>query len=654
MQKSINAIRMLGVEMVNKANSGHPGIVLGAAPMAYTVFNKHIRISNKNKDWINRDRFVLSAGHGSALLYALLYLSKMGLTKQDIENFRQVGFPTAGHPEYDIDLGIECTTGPLGQGIGMGVGMAIGEAFLAQKFNKPQLEIFDNYTYIMCGDGDLQEGVANEAISLAGHLQLGKIIMLYDSNDIQLDSKVNVVQSENTHKRFEAAHWHYQRVNDGNDIKAINDAIAKAKTTNKPSLIEVKTIIGEGATKEGTPAVHGAALGKDISHVAKYYNWTEEPFTVPTEVTEDFQINTIERGNQAFENWQRIFNRYMVEYPAEYKELKTALENKYDLGYLNVDNIMSNQPEATRVSSGKILTLLSKAVPTLIGGSADLTVSTKAQVDSPPFEADSNYKGRDIYFGVREFSMGTINNGLTLYGGMRSFASTFFVFSDYLKPSLRLASLMHLPNLWIFTHDSVLLGEDGPTHQPIEQLAMLRAQPNVNVFRPADFNETWGAYQYAFASQKTPSVLVLSRQNTPQITQTSAKKTHLGAYPVYDAGSKHDIIITATGTEVDLAIQAAKIIEEHEQLLIKVISMPCMELFKSQPATYCAEIYECKNKPLTVSLEAAATFSWHPYAQLCIGIDSFGASGPEKSVRDFFGLTPEKVASKIIDFYKHQ
>lgn len=653
MKKSINALRMLGVTMVNKANSGHPGIVLDAAPMIYTIFSKHLRISNKHKSWINRDRFVLSAGHGSALLYATLYLSKMGYSKDNLINFRQIHHDTPGHPEYDIARGVECTTGPLGQGIGLGVGMAIAEASIAARFNKDELKIIDHYTYILCGDGDLQEGISQEAIALAGHLNLNKIIMLYDSNDVQLDSGISVNQSDNVQQRFEAVQWDYQKVVDGNDTAAIDAAICKAKQSDKPSLIEVKTIIGEGASKAGTHAVHGAPLGADIKKVEDYYKWAEADFEVPQEVWNDFENNVVERGNQDYEDWSKIMFVYTQKYPELAQTLSNSFANQYDVDGIDVNDIAPKQAEATRVSSGRILEFLQKQFPAIMGGSADLASSTKAKGLDGDFQSN-HLTGRNLCYGVREFNMMEVCNGATLHGGCFIFGSTFFVFTDYLKPALRLASLMQLPNLLLMTHDSILLGEDGPTHQPIEQLAMLRSQPNVKVFRPADFWETWGAYQSALSSKKTPHVIVLTRQNVPLLKDSNDKSTLRGAYIIYGNDRNNNIIITATGSEVALAIAAAEIIEKRSNLKIKVISMPCQETFLEQNQIYQKQIYEKDNHPFCVTLELASTFGWSKYGEYNIGVDRFGESGKAEDLREFFGFNEDEVAINILHQYKNK
>ncbi|AHF57705.1 transketolase [Spiroplasma eriocheiris] len=647
MNKSINTVRMLGIEAVNKANSGHPGIVLGAAPMAYTLFTKHLRVNPEVDKWINRDRFILSAGHGSALLYSLLHLSGFNITIDDLKNFRQLGSITPGHPESYLTPGVDVTTGPLGQGIAMAVGQAVAETHLSARYNKPNYNLFDHYTYVICGDGDLQEGVAQEAISLAGHWKLNKLIVLFDSNDVQLDNMVSVAQSENIADRFKAAQWNYLLVKDGNDTVAINKAIEQAKTSDKPTLIEVKTVIGFGATKQGTPAVHGSPLGTDIETVKKVLAWTEKDFFVPGEVYEDFETNVKERGIKEYDRWIALYEKYLQEYPDLGKELERAIHGNFAIKAEDFLDLAPSKSQATRVSSGKIVDRISELLPNWMGGSADLTGSTKAKGANGNYQFD-NRLGRNIAYGVREFAMGAINNGIYTHGGILPFAGGFFVFADYMKPAIRLSSLMEIPVVYVLSHDSIAVGEDGPTHQPIEQLAMLRSQPNLNVFRPCDFKETLGSYLEALQQKHTPSAILITRQDLPELETTTVQDVRKGAYKVFGADHNNDVNILATGSEVSLAINVAKKLAE-KNISAKVISMPCWELFAKQPTDYQTSLLE-KNA-LKVSLELGTTFGWERYtgnAGINIGIDTFGQSGNFHSVLEYFNFNVEHISNKII------
>ncbi|WP_342252390.1 transketolase [Spiroplasma endosymbiont of Amphibalanus improvisus] len=641
--KSINTIRMLGTEMVNKANSGHPGIVLGAAPMLYTLFTKHLRVNPKIDKWINRDRFILSAGHGSALLYSMLHLSGFEISINDLQQFRQLGSITPGHPESHLTPGVDVTTGPLGQGFAMAVGQALAEVKLANQFNSKDIALFDHYTYALCGDGDLQEGVTQESLSLAGHWKLNKLIVLFDSNDVQLDNMVNVAQSENIKQRFEAANWEHILVKDGNDIDEINKAIEKAKASNKPSLIEVKTQIGYGATKAGTPAVHGAPIGEDIVNLRKALNWKEPEFYVPSEVYSDFKLNVKVRGTKEYEKWFLKYTKYLTTNSEEGKILKKALQGDFAIKPQILQDLKPDKPEATRVSSGKIIQKLNIELPNLIGGSADLTGSTKAIGGDGDFQYNS-LTGRNLAYGVREFAMTAINNGIYQHRGLLPFASGFLVFADYSKPALRLSAIMRIPTLYIFTHDSVAVGEDGPTHQPIEQLSMLRSIPNFNVYRPADFNETAGAYVSALQKKHTPSAIILTRQDLEQLENSSIDNVNKGAYKIYGDDSA-EVILTATGSEVSLAIEVAKELN-NKKISTKVISMPCREMFECQEEKYINDLYN-KTK-LKVTIELGSTFGWSKYGDVNIGIDSFGESAPFKDVMKHFNFNKKSIIDIII------
>ena len=646
-QKAIHAIKVLGIDAINQANSGHPGIVLGAAPMAYVLWTKHLRVNPDDPTWINRDRFVLSAGHGSALLYSLLHLSGFNVTIEDLKQFRQTDSKTPGHPEYRLTEGVDATTGPLGQGIAMAVGMALAERYLAKTYNQPDLPLFDHYTYVLCGDGDLMEGVANEAVSLAGHLGLGKLIVLYDSNDISLDGETSLAFSDQTLKKFEALGWHTLLVKDGNDLEAIDAAIEEAKAvTNKPSLIEIKTVIGQDTPLEGTHKVHGAPIGADgASYLRKKLGWSYDPFVIPQEVYDHFNEVVKQRGKKAYEAFQARLSAYREQYPDHYEELERAMKGilpenlsdilpSYDLG----------TKDATRNYSYQCLNALKDAVPYLIGGSADLSSSTKAVFkEEPAFTKDQ--VGRNIMFGVREFAMAAIANGIMLHGVLRPFVSTFFVFTDYLKAALRLSALMKLPVLYILTHDSIAVGEDGPTHEPIEQLAMVRSIPNVRVIRPADGNETACAYRLALETQDRPSVLVLTRQNVPTVTTGDYESFKRGAYILREAqNGKPEGILIATGSEVQLALKAQEALAK-ENIHVRVVSMPSMDAFEEQEDNYKEAVLPSHIRK-RIAIEMASTFGWHKYTGLdgaVIGINTFGASGPGHELVEKFGFTVEQI-----------
>lgn len=652
-QKAINAIKVLGIDAINKANSGHPGIVLGAAPMAYALWSKHLRVNPDVPNWINRDRFVLSAGHGSALLYSLLHLSGFNVTIEDLKQFRQTDSKTPGHPEYGFTEGVDATTGPLGQGIAMAVGMAMAEKYLAEKYNQKDLTLFDHYTYVLCGDGDLMEGVANEAVSLAGHLGLGKLIVLYDSNDISLDGETGISFSEQSLKKFEAIGWHTILVKDGNDLKAIDAAIEEAKSVkDKPTLIEIKTVIGQDTPLEGTHKVHGAPIGEEGSqYLREKLGWSDEPFAIPEDVYTHFNEVVKERGKKAYDEYEGILAQYKEQYPEAYSELEKAIngelpENLNDL----LPTYEKGSKDATRNFSHECLNAVKDAVPYLIGGSADLSSSTKAIFkDEDIFTKDKT--GRNIMFGVREFAMAAIGNGIMLHGGLRPFVSTFFVFTDYLKAALRLSAIMNLPTLYIMTHDSIAVGEDGPTHEPIEQLAMVRSIPNVRVIRPADGNETACAYRLALETKDRPTVLVLTRQGVPTITDGNYDDFKRGAYILSEAKNNNpEGILIATGSEVQLALQAQEELAK-EDIHVRVVSMPSMDTFEEQDDDY-KELVLPKTIRKRVAIEMASSFGWHKYTGLdgeVIAIDTFGASGPGNELIEKFGFTVEN----IVNAYKN-
>jgi len=660
-QLAVNTIRTLGIDAIEKANSGHPGIVMGAAPMAYTLWTKQMKHNPANPGWINRDRFVLSAGHGSMLLYSLLHLCGYDLPMEEIKNFRQWGSLTPGHPEYGHTPGVDATTGPLGQGVGMAVGMAMAEAHLAAAYNKEDYKLIDHYTFALCGDGDMMEGIASEAVSLAGTLKLGKLIMLYDSNDISLDGDLDMAFNEDVQKRFEAYGWHVLRVEDGTDIEAINKAIVEAKAeTAHPTLIEVKTTIGYGSPNKagvgGHGGTHGSPLGKEETRLTKeYYGWPLKPdFHVPDEVREHYG-KVKEAGIQANKEWDSMFEEYAAKYPELAKQFKDMEQGKLPEGWDADLPTYSTEDKgiATRAASGNALNAAAKAVPMLIGGSADLASSNNTEIKGAPvFNAD-NYAGRNVWFGVREFGMAAAMNGMSLHGGLRVYGGTFFVFSDYLRPAMRLASLMKQPVIYVLTHDSIGVGEDGPTHEPIEQLPAARSIPGLTVFRPADATETTEAWRYAMNHpEEGPYAFVLTRQALPNL-EGSVKKARenfsKGAYVVADApNGQPDALILATGSEVQHGVAAQKLLAE-EGIHVRVVSMPSWELFEKQPQSYKDEvILPAVKKRLAV--EMAMPLGWERYVGDegdILGITTFGASAPGDIVMREYGFTPENVAKRV-------
>ena len=638
---SINAIRFLGVDAINKANSGHPGIVLGAAPMAFQLFTENLNIDVKKTDWINRDRFILSAGHGSMLLYALNHLSGYNISIEDIKNFRQIG-NTPGHPEYRHTEGVETTSGPLGQGISNAVGMAIAEAHLAAKFNQPEFPIIDHFTYVICGDGDLQEGVAMESASLAGHLGLGKLIVLFDSNDIQLDGPVSNANSDQTKAKFESMGWQYLYVADGNQLVDIQKALTKAKKElNKPTMIEVKTVIGFGTDLCGTSKAHGAPIGEAQRQVlSKNLQWNYEPFNIPQEVYSYYRKRVFLRGQRVHRKWKNLVADYKLQYPELYQQFEVYMNQDINIDLTEFSSIIVGDKEATRNISGKTLQILSKNYPFLIGGSADLTGSTKAKGADGNFTKTSRL-GRNINFGVREHAMAAITNGIVLHGGLKAFAGGFFVFSDYMKPAIRLAAIMQIPSIFVFTHDSIGVGEDGPTHQPIEQLAGLRAIPNLNVIRPADAKETVAAWKVAMESKLTPTVIVLTRQAVKNQDNTSYEGFSKGAYIVKKEENELQGIIIASGSEVELALDTEKILKE-KGYDVRVVSMPSMFMFEQTTQKYQKEVLPSRAKK--IAIEMASSMPWYKYAKNVYGIDTFGISAPIEDALKYFKFTPQDFA----------
>ncbi|CAM4452303.1 transketolase [Paenibacillus tarimensis] len=659
-QLSIDTIRTLAIDAIEKAKSGHPGMPMGSAPMGYQLFAKTMVHNPANPSWINRDRFVLSAGHGSMLLYSLLHLSGYDLPMEEIQNFRQWDSLTPGHPEFGHTAGVDATTGPLGQGIAMAVGMAMAEAQLAATYNKDNFNVIDHYTYSICGDGDLMEGISSEAASLAGHLKLGKLVVLYDSNDISLDGELNLSFSENVEKRFEAYGWQVLRVEDGNDLGALSKAIEKAqKETDKPTLIEVKTVIGYGSPnkggKGGHGGTHGSPLGPDETKLTKQaYGWPEDAqFYVPDEVRAHF-ADVKSKGADANAAWDKLVAEYKQAHPQLAAQFEAAVNGELPEGwdkdlpkYAAEDKALS-----TRVASGNALNGLAPNVPNLVGGSADLESSTMTHLNGLANFKPGSYDGRNIYFGVREFGMAAAMNGMMLHGGLKVFGGTFFVFTDYLRPAVRLAALMKLPVVYVLTHDSIAVGEDGPTHEPIEQLASIRIIPGLTVIRPADGNETSAAWRYAVANKENPVALVLTRQNLPILSGTvdnAVAGIERGAYVVSDAkNGKPQAQLLATGSEVQLAVAAQKALAE-EGIEVRVVSMPSWDLFEKQDKAYKDSVI-LPDVPARLAIEMAHPFGWHRYVGDkgdVLAIDRFGASAPGDRVIKEYGFTVENVVSKV-------
>ncbi|GIO84414.1 transketolase [Paenibacillus faecis] len=662
---SITTIRTLAIDAIEKAKSGHPGMPMGSAPMGYQLFAKTMTHNPDHPTWINRDRFVLSAGHGSMLLYSLLHLSGYDLPMEEIKQFRQWGSKTPGHPEFGHTAGVDATTGPLGQGIAMAVGMALAETQLAATYNKGDLKLIDHYTYGICGDGDLMEGVASEAASLAGHLKLGKLIFLYDSNDISLDGELNLSFSEKVRQRFEAYGWQTLLVEDGNDLSAIAAAIEEGKRdTERPTLIEVKTVIGYGSPnkqgKGGHGGTHGSPLGAEEAKLTKeFYKWVyEEDFYVPQEVRDHF-AQVKERGIAANKAWDETFAKYKAQYPELAAQFEKAISGELESGWDKDLPKYSADDKAlsTRVASGNALNGLTGGVPQLLGGSADLESSTMTHLKGLPVYTPQSREGRNLYFGVREFGMAAAMNGIALHGGLKVFGGTFFVFTDYLRPAVRLAALMKLPVTYVLTHDSIAVGEDGPTHEPIEQLASLRIIPGLTVIRPADGNETSAAWAYAVENTSNPVALVLTRQNLPILEKTAElarEGVKRGGYVVSDAKDGKPVAqIIATGSEVQLAVRAQAALAE-DGIHVRVISLPSWDLFDKQDQAYKDSVI-LPDVKARVAVEMAHPFGWERYVGekgSVIGINTFGASAPGDKVIEEYGFTVANVVKHVKDQLK--
>jgi len=640
-KKIIDNLRGLSIDIIAKANSGHPGIALGAAPIIATLYANHLRFSKENDKWLNRDRFILSAGHGSSLLYATLYMAGFPIELSDLESFRCLGSITPGHPEYGITRGVDISTGPLGQGVASSVGIAIGEEYLSNYFGK---DIIDYYTYVLCGDGDLMEGVSYEAFSLAGKLSLNKLIVLYDSNNVTLDGDLSNSSCENTKLRFESINWNYILVSDGEDTSSINDAIIKAKASDKPTLIEVKTTIGKFSKYQGTSKVHGSPLDEeDIKNIKEKLNLRDIPFSVSSEAVTSFRTSIDERNDNIYAEWNNKVSLLPTE---KQEELNELINNKEPLKVKDIYyEIPDDGVEATRVSSGKILNSIASNYPFIMGGSADVSNSTHARIKSEGSFSKSTPLNRNIDFGIREHAMACIANGLALTG-ITPFVSTFFSFADYLKPALRMTALMNLPVIYVFTHDSITVGEDGPTHQPVEQLVMLRSTPNIDVYRPFDANETLGAYKTILESRR-PSCLVLSRNKVELNSSTKVNEVKKGAYILAEEHGNLEAVLISSGEEIELARKVHKILTERG-IAIRLVSMPSIEVFERQTKKYQESIIP-EDKEVFV-IELSSSYSWYKYTnkqEHLFTVDTFGASGNKNDLLERFGFNSEKIADKI-------
>ncbi len=637
-------LRMLAVDAIHQANSGHPGLPLGAADIVTVLWTRFLKHDPDHPAWANRDRFVLSAGHGSALLYALLHLSGYPLSLEELKNFRQWGAVTAGHPEFDPEIGIEVTTGPLGQGISNAVGMAMAERWLAARFNRPDFNLVDHHTYVLAGDGDLMEGVSHEAASLAGRLKLGKRIVYYDDNHISIDGNTKITLNDDALKRFEAYGWHTMRIN-GHDMAQIDAATKLARAeTERPSIIACRTHIGLGSPLQDTAGVHGSPLkGDALIATRKYFNWpTDKPFYIPEEAQTRFnQVKEIGAAQRS--RWETLLDQYRQQHPNLAAQWELMISGQLPKGWeTNLPNFSGGKPNATRNTSGQVLDAITPHLPMLLGGSADLSGSNKTKAKSAVPLTPDDFSGNYIHYGVREHGMGAIMNGLAAHGGVRPFGGTFLVFADYLRPAIRMAAMMKLPVIYVFTHDSIGLGEDGPTHQPIETITSLRIIPNMVVIRPADGNESALAWKVALERKDGPTCLILTRQGLPQITPVDSDLAK-GAYILSEGSGNPDVILIGTGSEVSLAMDAQKALAE-EGVSARVVSMPSWELFDAQPADYRAAVLPPDTPKLAI--ETASTIAWPRYADDVIGLDHFGASAPYQTIFKEFGFTVENVVKR--------
>ncbi len=652
-QLSVATIRSLCIDEINKANSGHPGMALGSAPILYTLWTRHLVADPKDPEWFNRDRFVLSAGHASALLYAMLHLSGYELSLDDLKSFRQLGSLTPGHPEYHWTKGVDATSGPLGQGIAQAVGMAMAEESV--RANYPEGEkIMNHYTYALCGDGCLQEGISQEAISLAGHQKLNRLILFYDANQVTLDGALDLSFSEQVKARFIASEWNVLEVNDGNDIEAIDKAIVEAKKSkDKPTMILVHTVIGYGSSKQGTSKVHGSPLGAEDGKHAKVdvYGFDHEDFYIPEEVRKEFANTFIKRGQKAHEEYNKALEAYKAKHSVDYQRFVSLVNLDVDKYIPEVmPTFEKGSSTSTRVASGKALNAFMLKLPNLFGGSADVAGSVMTKLDGGVNFEPGHREGHNVNWGIREFAMASAQNGILLHGGLRTYVGCFAVFSDYMKPAIRMAALSHLPAIYLFSHDSIAVGEDGPTHQPIEQLAMLRSIPNTRVIRPCDERETYAAWAEALRSKKTPTALILSRQNLPLLEGSSAEGLAKGAYIVSKEEKKEMFEIIATGSEVSLAVEAQKLLKE-QGVDVRVISMPSWELFEEQSEEYKKSVMSLPREK-RISVEMLSTFGWDRYAAHHMGMDTFGASAPAKDVIKKFDFTANRLADLVLKIVK--
>lgn len=650
---TVNTIRVLSMEMVQKANSGHPGLPLGSAPMAYSLWKNCMNHNPKNPKWFNRDRFILAAGHGSALLYSLLHLFNYDVTMEDIKNFRQLGSKTPGHPEFGHTPGVEATSGPLGQGQAMAVGMALAESHLAAKFNKDGYNIVDHYTYVLDGDGSMMEGITNEAASFAGTNKLSKLIVLYDSNNITIEGDTDIAFKENVRERYEALGWDTFLVEDGNDIEKITATIEEAKKTDKPALIEIMTKIGYGTCKEGSASSHGSPIGEEgIKEFKEKFGLSEEEFFVPEEVKLNME-KVVSEKTEKEEEWNKLYEEYKKAYPELAEELEKSINKTLHEEYVETEEFYQFDGDAaTRALSGKVINRLADNVSNIIGGSADLAPSNKSNMDNRDSFSADNKAGSNIHFGIREHAMAAISNGISLHGGLIPYCATFFVFSDYMKPAMRMSAMMESQVIYVLTHDSIAVGEDGGTHQPIEQLAMLRSTPNMVTFRPADGKETAAAYSYAMNRKNGPTSIVLTRQKVKALDETS-REALKGGYVLKDFGDKLDLVIIATGSEVELAMNSAEELNK-KGYGVRVVSMPSMDLFEAQSEEYRNSVIP-KEIRKRVSIEAAATAEWYKYVGLdgvTIGIDTFGTSAPGNLLFEKYGFTVENIVEKALNILK--
>lgn len=645
-EQSVAAIKALAIDATNKAKSGHPGMPIGSAPVTYTLFHDFLISHPQQPQWINRDRFVLSAGHASMLLYAILHLTGYDLSIDDLKQFRQLHSRTPGHPEVHLTPGVDATTGPLGQGIAQAVGMALAERTL--RLHTQESGLIDHYTYVLSGDGCLQEGISQEAISFAGHQKLNRLILIYDANDVTLDGPLSMSFSEDVKKRFLASGWQVLVVEQGNHLPSLQQAIKKARRSkDKPTMILVKTIIGEGSKNQGTSKVHGNPLGIDDGNLVKQsMQWSYPEFVIPQEVYDDFKLSFAKRGLNRYRRWNRLLKRIEKDNPSWYQSVKPYLLNETIEVPLDWMTFTHEYKDATRNTSLQILQKLASQIPLLVGGSADVAKSVMTTINDSEAMLPTSPLGRNINFGIREFAMAAMQNGMLLHGGLKTFAGTFLAFADYMKPAIRLGALSHIPSIYLFSHDSVALGEDGPTHQPIDQLAMMRAIPNMNVIRPGDANETWGAWRGALMSKTTPTALILTRQNLPLIPGTDPSKVALGGYIIRtEKGAPLDYVLVATGSELSLAMACAEALEQ-EGKNIRVVSLPSMFAFDQQPIDYQKDVL-LNWHDRAVSIEALSTFGWKKYAKYNLGIDTFGVSAPGSDAMRYFGFTVEATLAKI-------